>query len=429
MKVSAQPAHNARLLAKAAVVHAPVLYRKCACSGTPGPSGECEECRKKRGGMLQRYALTAQPTASVPPIVHDVLRSPGQPLDGDTRTLMEPRLGHDFSKVRVHTDARAAESASMVNALAYTVGHNIVFGSEQYAPHTNVGRKLIAHELTHVVQQTPGRTSGTLNTSTLQVSEPDDSGEQQAKAQALQVLDAPMADPTLVKARLGVAILQRQEAVPVPTPTANLGVCGPDVTQRISEALAKLKSDFGGVPVKQQDDLCDTLDHLPIALVTWDINDLHNNAWILSYRADGCATSGADPRCGSSVQIGTECYYAGSANYVVFGVMCRLCHDHFIGTPDAARFDESRMLRLIKEYKGWGLLGANISTAEGWASAGYNGWPAGGIAPAGDRSNCSPTCPTSPNLILPFDIRWCPYFDPRSGCPTGRFRPLIGSQE
>jgi hypothetical protein len=91
--------------------------------------------------------------SSVPPIVHDALHAPGQPLDAATRAFMEPRFGHDFSKVRVHTDAKAAESASAVNADAYTVGRDMVFGSRQYMPGTKMGDLLIAHELTHVVQQ------------------------------------------------------------------------------------------------------------------------------------------------------------------------------------------------------------------------------------------------------------------------------------
>ena len=66
---------------------------------------------------------------------------------------MEPRFGYDFSRVRVHTDARATQSARAVNALAYTVGRDVVFDAGQYAPHTNEGKSLMAHELTHVVQQ------------------------------------------------------------------------------------------------------------------------------------------------------------------------------------------------------------------------------------------------------------------------------------
>jgi len=89
----------------------------------------------------------------VPAIVHEVLRSPGQPLDGATRAFMEPRLGYDFSQVRVHADRKAAESAIASNALAYTVGQNVVFGEGQYSPNTASGRRLLVHELTHVIQQ------------------------------------------------------------------------------------------------------------------------------------------------------------------------------------------------------------------------------------------------------------------------------------
>ena len=80
--------------------------------------------------MLQRAAVNNSPTHEVPPIVHEVLRSPGQPLDAATHAFMAPRFGHDFSSVRVHTDAKAVESARAVNALAYTVGaRHCVFGS------------------------------------------------------------------------------------------------------------------------------------------------------------------------------------------------------------------------------------------------------------------------------------------------------------
>ncbi|WP_437993244.1 eCIS core domain-containing protein [Sorangium sp. So ce145] len=106
-------------------------------------------------------AQTASPLRSVhegegfaaPPVVQEVLRSPGQPLDAATRAFMEPRFGHDFSSVRVHADARAAESAAAIDALAYTAGSNIVLGKGQFRPDTRHGRSLLAHELAHVVQQ------------------------------------------------------------------------------------------------------------------------------------------------------------------------------------------------------------------------------------------------------------------------------------
>jgi len=181
-----------------------MLQRKCACGGSPESEGECAECKAKREGTLQRSVGHQGAITAVPPIVHNVLSSPGQPLDAGTRAFMEPRFGHkfsqvqlrvapttqtrltvnqpgdiyeqeadrvaqkvlqssepgattvagyDFSNVRVYTDAKAAESAQAVNARAYTVGNHIAFAKGQYAPRTLAGRSLLAHELAHVVQQ------------------------------------------------------------------------------------------------------------------------------------------------------------------------------------------------------------------------------------------------------------------------------------
>ena len=129
--------------------------RKPSQSTTSTSSGllqrKCDKCRKKKP-LLQRSAVGPVPE-TVPTIVHEVLRSPGQPLDPGTRAFMEPRFGHNFGKVRVHKDARASESAKAVNALAYTVGSDLVFDPLFYRPGTDAGRALLAHELTHVVQQ------------------------------------------------------------------------------------------------------------------------------------------------------------------------------------------------------------------------------------------------------------------------------------
>ncbi len=130
----------------------PLSQRRCGCGGTPGPDGECVTCRAKRLDRQRQSADGVEP-ATIPPIVHDVLRSPGQPLGVATRAFMEPRFGHDFSRVRVHTDAQAAESARAVNALAYTVGRDVVFGAGQYAPNAQSRQRLVAHELAHVLQQ------------------------------------------------------------------------------------------------------------------------------------------------------------------------------------------------------------------------------------------------------------------------------------
>lgn len=136
-----------------------LLQRKCACGGTPGPSGECESCRRKR---LQRQSRKGSPSpvsdqpalgSDVPAIVSEVLRSPGQPLDIAARGFMEPRFGHDFSQVRVHADARAAESARAVDAVAYTSGRHVVFANKPSDLNSVESQFLWAHELSHVIQQ------------------------------------------------------------------------------------------------------------------------------------------------------------------------------------------------------------------------------------------------------------------------------------
>jgi hypothetical protein len=116
-------------------------------------SRKCAACEDE--DAIQRMPVVPRPVGGTGGgAVRDVLRSSGQPLDAATRSFFEPRLGYDFSTVRVHTDTAAAQSARDVNAHAYTVGKHLVFGAGQYEPRTDVGRRLIAHELVHVVQQT-----------------------------------------------------------------------------------------------------------------------------------------------------------------------------------------------------------------------------------------------------------------------------------
>jgi GH24 family phage-related lysozyme (muramidase) len=162
-----------------------LLQRKCACGNAAGLKEDCDTCSNK-GLTLQRHA-TGPAAPAVPPIVHEVLGSTGHPLDASTRAFMEPRFGHDFSRVRVHTDARAHASARAVNALAYTVGQDIVFAGGQYAPGTPHGKKLLAHEMTHVLQQ-----SGSAGTPQMQFEGgASDQYEMEADAVAARVLSAP----------------------------------------------------------------------------------------------------------------------------------------------------------------------------------------------------------------------------------------------
>jgi acyl dehydratase len=130
-----------------------VLQRKCAACAKSG--GECAECQKKHEASSQQPPSQGEGKGvkAVPPIAHEVLRSPGQPLDLSTRAFMESRFGHDFDHVRLHTDGKAAESASAVNAQAYTIGQHIVFGAGEFSPATGAGLRLLAHELIHTIQQ------------------------------------------------------------------------------------------------------------------------------------------------------------------------------------------------------------------------------------------------------------------------------------
>jgi hypothetical protein len=168
------------------------LQRKCACGGMVVSGGECAECRQTRlqtklavnqpgdrfeqeadrmadfvargtgrAAAIRNHSLDSPQSgeSKAPPIVHEVLGNSGQPLDSSTRSFMEGRFGHDFGNVRVHLDARAAASARSVNALAYTVGSDIVFRAGAFAPDGSSGRQLLAHELTHVVQQSDAGTA------------------------------------------------------------------------------------------------------------------------------------------------------------------------------------------------------------------------------------------------------------------------------
>jgi hypothetical protein len=142
-----------------------------------------------------RTGRSAQGDAT--PIVHDVLRTGGTAMDAPTRAFFEPRFGHDFSRIRLHTDARAAASARAVDALAYTVGPHVVFGAGSYAPHTSAGRQLLAHELVHAIQQSNAPHSD----GPLSISEPTDASETQATSAAREAVSGHFRGATGPEAR------------------------------------------------------------------------------------------------------------------------------------------------------------------------------------------------------------------------------------
>jgi len=139
----------------------PSVLRRCACGASGKPCSTCEQ-KDDEKKKLHRHATGAATPVEAPPIVHQVLRSPGRPLEGPVRRQMEDGFGHDFSRVRVHTGTAADASARAVAAHAYAAGNNIVFANGQYAPSQTAGQRLIAHELAHVVQQAGSAGGGSM---------------------------------------------------------------------------------------------------------------------------------------------------------------------------------------------------------------------------------------------------------------------------
>ncbi len=130
----------------------PLQPKSLAEQITPSVQRHAEEEEEKVLQAQQSPDQTSKATPQIESHIHS-LRSGGRPIPKSVRAFFEPRFGYDFSQVRVHTDARAAESARAVNAQAYTIGHDIVFRAGQYAPGDSRGKALLTHELTHVVQQ------------------------------------------------------------------------------------------------------------------------------------------------------------------------------------------------------------------------------------------------------------------------------------
>ena len=213
------------------------LQRSCGCGGSGTAAGECEECRRKGVGVplvgalpVQRHSAGRADPTTVPPTVYEVLRSPGQPLDPATRAFMEPRFGHDFSRVRVHNDARAAESARMLNATAFTVGSDVVFGASRYQPNSQMGRSLLAHELTHTIQQG----GSCLAAAPLTIGEPHSKSEREAE-QAAQGIETWSQHPSHDRQLLGdeLAHTARESGPAIPVQRSVLSAIGDFFTKTI----------------------------------------------------------------------------------------------------------------------------------------------------------------------------------------------------
>ena len=168
-------------LSPAAVLH---LQRT---AGNAGVASLLEADPDEQGSGHEGHGHTEQRS----PVLDIVGSGGGSGLDADTRSLMETRIGHDFGDVRVHTDAAASDSAKAVNAHAYTVGTDVVFQSGAYTPGTESGQRMLAHELTHVVQQKAGPVDGSPAAGGIRISDPSDRFEREADAVAERVMTAP----------------------------------------------------------------------------------------------------------------------------------------------------------------------------------------------------------------------------------------------
>ncbi len=470
--------HLGKQTAKPVPVKAGVVHRACACGRRHTGTGPCTECQeRKRVARLPCGACRVRTNGPVPPVVSDILRTPGVPLSASVRAKYEPRFGRDFSQVRVHADARAATAAAAIEARAFTVGRHIVFGAGEFGPDRPEGTHLLAHELTHIVQQ--DQTSSVVPEH-LELIPSSDPAEQQAVAFA----DRFMRDTATTRVSESIAqeitpsrsgpVVQRADrpsssppSPPSPSSTPTVkppenGVCGPNLTAPISAAIKMTQHTFKDIwSPDQRDRACNGIINLKTAAIAWDIPELHHQEWIADYRPE-CATWTAYPRCGwftsdpdfrsdrqiaATVTIDNSCFLAGSVNYVIYGVMCKLCHDEYdrryreavsrmAKTPLYHPFDiikasgdqdtmdtfrvqytETMMLASIWVYKGHIPFirdaSGNYEAAKGWASAGYNGWPDGATAPPADRAKCAVPCPLAyasrGTQTGGFHVNWYPH--------------------
>ena len=168
------------------------------------------------------------PDTEAAPLVQDVLRSPGQPLNPATRNFLEPRLGQDFSGVRVHTDAPAAASARAVSANAYTVGRDIVFSESRFAPETQSGLRLLAHELAHVVQQGGARSPHSAPSTKGMFGPVAEGAEREADAAADAIIGG---RPQRLARRAGLAGSLQRDAFHTPSVSVRSPVFEETVTQ------------------------------------------------------------------------------------------------------------------------------------------------------------------------------------------------------
>lgn len=183
------------------------------------------------------------------------------------------------------------------------------------------------------------------------------------------------------------------------SPDCDPKTCGPDITSALQAVVARTKAAFSGWSSAERAVACFSLAETPIGAFGWEINQLGpggREQGAKNFQPD-CATCGGS----LSIQVGSGCHYAGSVNYVIYGVMMRLCHDHM--TFDRPFFTEQSMTEYITLWKT--LRSApNLTPSLGWAKAGYNGWP-NARTPRAELPKCA-KCPKA--LTTPLTVRWLP---------------------
>ena len=210
----------------------PVIQRKCLC-------GSCPDCQKKKEAVQKKGMGSGPSVVAAPSLVSSVIGDAGHPLDSGVRSGMESRFGQDFGNVRVHTDPRAAESARAIDAKAYTVGNHIVFGSGAYDPSSPHGQHLLAHELTHTVQQGGIQR---MPAEGLGVGSSVDPMETEADRVA-DAVTAGYSAPSIAPRQIGVVQRAANAAATTPAVGAGLTALGPGVNVNALKALP------GGVKV------------------------------------------------------------------------------------------------------------------------------------------------------------------------------------
>jgi|HubBroStandDraft_5_1064220.scaffolds.fasta_scaffold27618_3 hypothetical protein len=354
-------------------------------AGPPRISRKCAACQEENAQILQSKPGQAfkDSAQAVSDSVHATMRGPAQPLDASSREFFEPRFGRNFADVQLHDNGQAAISARMLGAQAYTLGNHIAFAAGRYDPASESGRRLLGHELAHVVQQ-----SDISARSTVQRQAEDESG----------------APPPAMADKAGPGAQGSQEQL-VEQPKA---VCGPDVTKQLKDAQLKTIGKFDSWKPDRRESACQDLVSIIFGSIAWDIIQLNESDWIAELYRPPCASDGAVPSCTKSVQIDNQCFYAGSVNYVHFGNMFDLCQKHYATAyPLNNQFTQNEMMKWIDLHKTHWFSpdDANIKTAKDWAAAGFFNWPHGALTPAGDRPNCAPSCPT-PYSGGTFDVNW-----------------------